>query len=150
VHAVPAGPAHQPTAASRRRARASPAEVGRIGEELAAQHLERRGTRVLARNVRTRAGEIDIVAFDGRALIFVEVKTLQLRRAFSVRPRQSPDPLAGLHPRQRARLRRLAAAWLSQTRGARPYAETIRFDAVGVLLDARSRLLYLEQLEAAW
>ena len=32
----------------------------------------------------------------------------------------------------------------------RPYAEAIRFDAIGVLLDARSRLLYLEQLEAAW
>jgi putative endonuclease len=121
-----------------------------MGEDLATRHLERHGCRVLARNVRTRAGEIDIVAFDGRTLMFVEVKTLQLRRVFAVPPQRHPDPLESLHPRQRARLRRLAAAWLSQTRGARPYAEAIRFDAIGVLLDPRGRLLYLEQLEAAW
>ncbi len=142
--------ARSPATIGAQRRRATPAEVGRIGEELAAQHLQRRGARLLARNVRTRAGEIDIVAFDGRTLMFVEVKTLQLRRCFALRPRCHPDPLASLHPRQRARLRRLAAAWLSQTRGSRPYAEAIRFDAIGVLLDARSRLLYLEQLEAAW
>jgi putative endonuclease len=127
----------------------TPAEVGRLGEELAVQHLRQRGARILARNVRTRAGEIDIVGFDGHTLMFVEVKTLQLPRAF-LRGQRHPDPLESVHPRQRARLRRLAAAWLSQTRGARPYARAIRFDAIGVLLDARSRLLYLEQLEAAW
>jgi putative endonuclease len=145
---VPTRPSDQSHTRARRQA--TPAEVGRIGEELAAQHLERRGSRVLARNVRTRAGEIDIVAFDGRTLMFVEVKTLQLPRVLVARSSRHPDPLAGLHPRQRARLRRLAAAWLAQTRGRRPYAEAIRFDAIGVLLDARSRLLYLEQLEAAW
>ena len=49
--------------------------LGRLGERLAAAHLQRLGFAILARNVRTRHGEIDLIAFDGEALVFVEVKT---------------------------------------------------------------------------
>ncbi len=49
--------------------------LGRLGEDLAAAHLERLGYTVLARNHRTRHGELDIVATDGGTLVFVEVKT---------------------------------------------------------------------------
>ncbi len=49
--------------------------LGRLGEELAAAHLRRLGFATLARNVRTRHGEIDLIVFDGRTLAFVEVKT---------------------------------------------------------------------------
>jgi putative endonuclease len=48
--------------------------LGEIGEDLAVQELERRGYAVLARRYRRRCGEIDIVALDGRTLVFVEVK----------------------------------------------------------------------------
>ena len=93
--------------------------VGRLGEDLAAEHLTRLGFTTLARNVRTRFGEIDLIVFDGRVLAFVEVKT---RRAGfggqAIRPEQ--EPLPWLRPRQRARLRRLARAWLSDERHARP------------------------------
>src|SRR5947208_15569229 len=47
--------------------------LGRLGEELAAAHLSARGFRILERNARTRAGEIDIIAFDGHTLVFAEV-----------------------------------------------------------------------------
>jgi putative endonuclease len=47
---------------------------GRSGEELAADYLRRKGMAILARNYRCRAGEIDIVARDGEAVVFVEVK----------------------------------------------------------------------------
>jgi hypothetical protein len=47
--------------------------LGRRGEELAAAHFERLGFSVIGRNVRTRYGEIDLIAFDGRVLAFVEV-----------------------------------------------------------------------------
>ncbi len=47
---------------------------GRIGEDLACDELERRGYAILARRYRSRAGEIDIVARDGRTVVFVEVK----------------------------------------------------------------------------
>ena len=64
-------------------------------------------------------------------------------------------PLASLRPRQRLRLRRLAVAWLSSgglqaAAGARARAETIRFDALGIVIDATGRLLRLDHLEGAW
>jgi putative endonuclease len=119
--------------------------VARHGEELAAAHLRAHGFEILARNARTRVGEIDVIAFDGRTLVFAEVKS---RRA-SARARPAPEPLAGLRPRQRARLRRLAAAWLWSD-AERPFAQTIRFDAIGVVLDGHGRVRRLEHLEGAW
>src|SRR3954464_1401141 len=49
--------------------------AGHQGEDLAAQHFQRLGFDVLARNHRTRFGELDLVAYDGQTLVFVEVKT---------------------------------------------------------------------------
>jgi putative endonuclease len=121
--------------------------LGRLGEELAAAHLQRLGFSLLGRNVRTRHGEIDLIAFDGRTLAFVEVKT---RRAGDRGLRPDQEPLAWLRPRQRARLRRLAVAWLGHEKHIRPSAHTIRFDAIGVILDGRDRLLRLDHLEGAW
>lgn len=127
----------------------SPHALGRLGEELAAAHLARLGYSLLARNVRTRHGEIDLIAHSGTTLVFVEVKTR--RASLGAGPvDQSLTPLAGLRPRQRSRLRRLAVAWLSEQRATRPTARTIRFDAIGVTLDRRDRLLRLEHLEGAW
>jgi putative endonuclease len=128
--------------------------VWRLGEDLAAVHFQRLGFTVLARNVRTRYGEIDLIAFDGRTLVFAEVKTRRLRRG-DRKPAVFHDPLSSLRPRQRVRLRRLAAAWLCSDRfrtgsGGRLSAETIRFDALGVVVDATDQLLRLDHLEGAW
>ncbi len=49
-------------------------QVGRLGEEAAVRHLERLGWRIIARNHRTAAGEIDVIAHDGSTLVFVEVR----------------------------------------------------------------------------
>jgi putative endonuclease len=144
------GPAHDRRSARRPAKRDDPRRaLGRLGEQLAAQHLQRLGFAPLARNQRTRYGEIDLIAFDGRTLVFAEVKT----RRVDPRPHGPwPDqqPLAGLRFRQRARLRRLATAWLADAERARPTARTIRFDAIGVTLDSRCRLLRLDHLEGAW
>jgi putative endonuclease len=51
-------------------------EIGAWGEETAADWLAKRGYKIIARNVRTPYGEIDIVAQQGDITIFVEVKTL--------------------------------------------------------------------------
>jgi putative endonuclease len=123
--------------------------LGRRGEQLAAEHLRRRGCTVLARNVRTRKGEIDLIVRDRQALVFVEVKTRRIGRSQST-PRDDQVPLGGLGVRQRARLRRLAAAWLADGRRTRPFAETVRFDAIGVVLDAGGRLREIEHVENAW
>ncbi len=50
-------------------------EIGNFGEEKACEFLEKNGISVLARNYTCRGGEIDIIAKDGDAIVFVEVKT---------------------------------------------------------------------------
>jgi putative endonuclease len=123
--------------------------VGALGEDLAAGHLRGLGFSMLARNERSRGGEIDLIAFDGRTLVFVEVKTRRVVASQrGIRPDQ--EPLAWLRPRQRARVRRLAVAWLSEQERSRPSAHTIRFDAIGVIVDATGRLLRLDHVEGAW
>jgi len=114
--------------------------LGRAGEELAAQHFERLGFEVLARRHRTRFGELDLVARDGGLLVFAEVKT---RRAGSGRPFDALD-----EPKRR-QVRRMGAAWLTEEPG-RPFYEALRFDAVGVVVDAAGDLVSLEHLEGAF
>lgn len=106
--------------------------------------MQRLGFAVLARNVRTRYGEIDLIACNSSVLTFVEVKTLKAYRGT-----ERPEPLAGLGRAQRARLRRLAAAWLASD-VQRPRVGTLRFDAIGVTLDERGELLRLDHVEGAW
>lgn len=116
-------------------ARADPRRaLGRRGEQLAAEHLRRHGCVELARNVRTREGEIDLIVLERRVLVFVEVKTRHVPRRRAIDERD--DPLQGLGRRQRRGVRRLAAAWLRDPRHRRPSAETIRFDAIGVVVDS--------------
>ncbi len=115
-------------------------ELGKTGEDIAARHLERLGYDVLARNHRTRFGELDIVAAYGARLVFVEVKT---RRAGSGRPWES------LHERKCAQVRRMAAAYLSEVTD-RPFAADLRFDAIGVVLAPDGALVELEHLEGAF
>ena len=54
--------------------------LGKQGEDLAAQELQRRGYAILARRYRTRFGEIDIVAQDAASIVFVEVKARRTLR----------------------------------------------------------------------
>jgi putative endonuclease len=49
--------------------------LGKAGEDLACQELERRGYAVLARRYRRRGGELDIIARDGQTIVFIEVKS---------------------------------------------------------------------------
>ncbi len=116
----------------------TPAQIlGRLGERMALEHYERLGYTVLDRNHRTHAGEIDLVVSGGGALVFVEVKC---RREGGL------DPLFGLTPAKRQRLRALAGAWLA-SRPQRPRAREVRIDAVAVIVDRCDRLLSLEQFE---
>jgi putative endonuclease len=117
-------------------------QLGRLGEQLAAEHLIRRGFRIVERNYRTRWGELDIVAFDGRTLAFCEVKTRRLSA-----PGRSP--LESVHAIKRSKVRKMAGTWLIE-RSDRPRADTLRFDAIGVTLDASGRLVSLEHLEGAF
>lgn len=96
--------------------------LGRRGEDLAAAHLSNLGLVILERNFRSRAGEIDIIARDGEALVICEVKT------------RSSDhfghPLAAVDHRKLRRMRRVAMDWVKE-RGVRP--TTVRFDVIGII-----------------
>src|SRR4051794_31627557 len=113
---------------------------GRRGEDLAARHLEALGYDILARNHRTRFGELDLVAFDGETLVFAEVKT----RLAGSRP-----PFDTLHERKRSQVRRMPISWLTE-RPARPYGARLRFDGIAVLVDSGGDLVRLDHLEAAF
>lgn len=95
--------------------------IGQYGEDLAARHLAEAGLAILERNWRCKAGEIDILARDGNALVVCEVKT-RSGRAFGA-------PLEAVTAVKAARLRRLAALWLAERRLSVP---EVRFDVVGV------------------
>jgi len=117
-------------------------DLGQRGEQLAAEHLARRGFQIIERNYRTRWGELDIVAFDGSTLAFCEVKTRRLTAG-------PGGPFDGLRPSKRTQVRKIAASWLVERR-ERPYADELRFDAIGVTVDARGGLTCLEHLEGAF
>lgn len=117
-------------------------KLGQVGEQIAADHLVHRGYRIVERNYRTRWGELDIVASDGRTLVFCEVKT-------RISSRAGRDPLESVHPRKQIQLRRLAGRWLAERRD-HPRAADLRFDAIGITLAPDGRLLRLDHLEAAF
>jgi putative endonuclease len=117
-------------------------ELGRRGEQLAAEHLVRRGFEIVERNYRTRWGELDIVAFDGRTLAFCEVKTRRMAAG-------GVSPLEAVRSLKRSRVRKMAGSWLIE-RTDRPHADNLRFDAIGVTLDLAGRLVSLEHLEGAF
>ncbi|MBV9195069.1 MAG: YraN family protein [Solirubrobacterales bacterium] len=116
--------------------------LGQTGEDLACEHLRRRGYRIVERNYRTRWGELDIVGFNGHTLAFCEVKTRRLSRTGGV-------PLEAVHPRKQGRVRKMAGQWLIERTG-RPHADVVRFDAIGVIVDGDDRLVSLEHLEGAF
>jgi putative endonuclease len=75
----------------------SSAELGRIGEEVAARALTAQGWRLVGRNIRAPEAELDIVGRDGDTLVVVEVKTGRMPRGSdwaTWRPARRITPLA--------------------------------------------------------
>lgn len=103
-------------------------ELGQAGERLAAEYLTRGGWRILARNWRCSAGELDIIAWEPGApgtVVFCEVKC---RRGLGFGP-----PLESITWAKQAKLRELALHWLREQQQAVP---RFRIDGVGVLLQS--------------
>jgi putative endonuclease len=118
--------------------------TGEKAEALVARRLADAGWEILERNARTRYGELDIVARDGPALVFVEVKAGREDSVFG------PErPVLAVDARKQRRVRKLAVAWMAERRGVRPYSQ-IRFDAVGVTFDRTGQLVDIEHIEGAF
>jgi len=97
-------------------------EVGKRGEDLAADWYRARGYEVLDRNWRCRQGELDLVLRNGRQVVFCEVKH-RTGLGFG-------RPAEAVTREKRQRIRYLASRWLE---GAKPRPAEIRFDVVAVL-----------------
>lgn len=106
-------------------------ELGRLGEQTAAEALEAKGYRIVQRNYHCRYGEIDLIAEQGEMVIFVEVK-LRKNDRFSL-----AREAVGQAKRQKLRL--AAASWLAEREDERP----ARFDVVEVYTQD-GRIIHIE------
>jgi putative endonuclease len=112
--------------------------LGRKGEDAAASHLIGMGYAILARNVRTPSGELDLVASAGEFLVFVEVKAR--------RGRSHGLPEEAITPRKKKHLLESAQHYLQATgRPDRPW----RIDVVAIEYGRADALERIEVFENA-
>jgi putative endonuclease len=116
---------------------------GAAGEEAAAEMLTALGYEILERNFRTRYGELDIVAADGKCLVFCEVRARVGRKAIA-------QALESIGPGKRLQLRKMAREWFRLSVADRPATARTRFDAVAVALAPDGRALALEHVRDAF
>ncbi len=114
-------------------------EIARTGETLAAQYLEKRGYQLLEQNYRSRFGEIDLIAKQGKRIVFVEVKTRRTLR-FGV-------PQAAVTPAKQKQISKLALSYL-QTHNL--LDAPCRFDVVAIFLSSKSTPARLKHIENAF
>jgi putative endonuclease len=117
----------------------SASERGRKAEREAALYLRRRGYRILAQNLRTPFGEIDLVAEKDEVIAITEVKARSSE--------EFGTPIEALRPRQQQRLRR-AGEWLIARKGWQ--GKTVRFDLIAVDLDEQGNVVRLEHIPDAF
>lgn len=98
-----------------------PKPLGYLGERAAEKYLKRRGLKIVARGLRLRGGELDLIAADGRTIVFVEVKTRRTARF--------GHPAEAVDSRKQWRLTRAALIFLKR-HGLLEYA--CRFDVIAV------------------
>ena len=113
--------------------------LGQRGEDAATRYLKRRGFRILERGRDSPLGELDIIAVDGRTVVFVEVKT-----------RTTGD--AG-HPAEAidaTKQRRMTQAALAYLKSKRLLQTAARFDVVAVMWPADARRPAIEYYQNAF
>lgn len=122
----------------------SKAEVGRIGEKLAARYLRRHRYRILARNVHCGKNELDLIVQNRKYIVFVEVKArsfLSMEDAEAYRPGDAVDAA------KRERTLAAVRAYLRE----HPSKRCPRIDVIEVYLDRTRRLrpFKIHHIEAA-
>ena len=116
-----------------------PRTLGQRGEAAAERYLKRLGYKIVARGQRDILGELDLIAVDGRTVVFVEVKTR--------RSQQSGHPADAVNTEKQRRMTRLALGYLKR-HGLLEYP--CRFDVVAVTWPEDQRRPLIEHLKAAF
>ncbi len=106
--------------------------LGIKGEGLAVKFLKNKGYKIISRNFKTPIGEVDIIAQDGKILVFVEVKT------------RSDDsfgrPFEAVNHRKREKLKKVALYYMKHHRNDMP----LRFDVLSIEMDGeRSKIEHI-------
>ncbi len=109
-------------------------KVGKLGEEIAATFLVKRGHRIVHMNYRKPWGEIDVISEHAGTIHFVEVKTGRATFA-DVSRGTSRSPLENIDPRKLKRLHRTVETYILQFHVKQEY----QIDAIQVLLDERRK-----------
>jgi putative endonuclease len=97
--------------------------LGERGEEIAAAYLMGQKFTIVERNFRCKGGEVDIIARDGKTVVFVEVKT---RRNLSFGP-----PQLALTPFKQRQISKAALTWLAKNK---LHDSSARFDVIAILI----------------
>jgi putative endonuclease len=113
--------------------------LGHRGEDAAAKFLKRHGFHILARGVDSPLGELDIVAVDGRTVVFVEVKT-----------RRSDDAGRASEAIDQRKERRMTQAALGYLKSNRLLEYSARFDVVAITWPDDSRKPAIEHFKNAF
>lgn len=111
--------------------------LGRQGEDAAARYLQEQGMKILARNLRTPLGEIDLVASHRRILAFIEVKT---RRGTLF-----GSPAEAVGPRKQRQIVR-AAKWYLNDNAHKDLQP--RFDVIAIVVSGNE--LQIEHIPGAF
>lgn len=110
--------------------------VGRIGEDVAAVFLERKGFKIIEKNYRKPWGEIDIIAEKEGEVRFVEVKAVSRETGYDFsRENNTYRPEEQIHPAKLKRIVKTAELYMQAHNDDREY----QIDAVGVFLDMKTR-----------
>lgn len=116
--------------------------VGNLGETLACKYLERKGYSIQERNFQNtkgyKYGEIDIIAMQGKALVFVEVKTRLVKKGEILIPEEN------ISSNKLRNLEKIASTYLSLKK---LWNTNYRFDAISILLDLPAKKAKVKHLE---
>ncbi len=102
------------------------ANLGARGEDIAVSYLKKLGYEIVERNFRCKLGEIDIVAYDGKTLVFIEVRTR--------RSKHFGSPISSVSYQKQKKLITLARFYLKKYC---LFDRSARFDVVGITINSR-------------
>ena len=109
-------------------------QIGISGENEAAVYLKEKGYQIIAKNWRTKIGEIDIIAYKDSTIVFVEVKTWPHGDYFSL--------AAAINKRKRKRIIETTKCFLSDYR---QYKESyVRFDVIAIAMQQQEKIYHIE------
>jgi len=96
-------------------------QIGKLAEDKAIELLKKKGYRIIERNFRTKSGEIDIIAEDGKTIVFVEVR-FRKHRSFG-------SPEETVNPKKIKKIVSTANRYISMKNLA---GRDIRFDVIAL------------------